>query len=135
MRLNKFISNSKEVIATIDPEDRAKELKDLYLNSDALPVERALGVHWCVETDTFQFRITLQDKPLTRRGFLSTVRSVYDPLGFLAPVLLTGRQILQSLCRDKSDWDDPVPDPLRQIWENMEKQFMLLREVEDTEVF
>ena len=135
MRLNKFISNSKEVFATIDPEDRAKELKDLYLNSDALPVERALGVHWCVETDTFQFRITLQDKPLTRRGFLSTVRSVYDPLGFLAPVLLTGRQILQSLYRDKSDWDDPVPDPLRQIWENMEKQFMLLREVEDTEVF
>ena len=135
MRLNKFISNSKEVFATIDPEDRAKELKDLYLNSDALPVERALGVHWCVETDTFQFRITLQDKPLTRRGFLSTVRSVYDPLGFLAPVLLTGRQILQSLYRDKSDWDDPVPDPLRQIWENMEKQFMLLREFEDTEVF
>ena len=135
MRLNKFISNSKEVIATIDPEDRAKELKDLYLNSDALPVERALGVHWCVETDTFQFRITLQDKPLTRRGLLSTVRSVYDPLGSLAPVVLTGRRILQSRCRDKSDWDDPVPDPLRQIWENMEKQFMLLREVEDTEVF
>ena len=58
---------------------------------------------------TFQFRIILQDRPLTRRGILSTVSSVYDPLGFLAPVILTGRQILQSLCRDKSDWDDPVP--------------------------
>lgn len=70
-----------------------------------------------MEPDTFQFRIVLQDKPLTRRGILSTVSSVYDPLGFLAPVILTGRQILQNLCRDKSDWDDPVPEPLRHSWE------------------
>ena len=32
-------------------------------------------------------------------------------------MILTGRQILQSLCRDKSDWDDPVPEPLRHSWE------------------
>ena len=55
MRLHKFISNSKEVIATIAPEDRAKGVKDLDLHSDVLPVERALGIHWCVESDTFQF--------------------------------------------------------------------------------
>ena len=59
MRLHKFISNSKEVIATIAPEDRAKGVKDLDLHSDVLPVERALGIHWCVESDTFQFRIIL----------------------------------------------------------------------------
>ena len=117
MRLHKFISNSKEVIAKIPPEDRAKGVKDLDLHSDALPIERVLGVQWCVESDTFQFRIVLQDKPLTRRGILSTVSSVYDPLGFLAPVILIGRQILQGLCRDKSDWDDPVPEPLRHSWE------------------
>ena len=69
------------------------------------------------QSDTFQFRIVLQDKPLTRRGILSTVSSVYDPLGFLAPVILTGGQILQSLCRDRSDWDDPVPASLRNKWE------------------
>lgn len=117
MRLHKFISNSKEVIAKIAPDDRAKGVKDLDLHNDVLPIERALGVQWCVESDTFQFRIVLQDKPLTRRGILSTISSVYDPLGFLAPVILTGRQILQSLCRDKPDWDDPVPEPLRHSWE------------------
>ena len=47
----------------------------------------------------------------------STVSSVHDPLRFLAPVILTGRQILQGLCRDRSDWDDPVPEPLRHSWE------------------
>ena len=49
MRLHKFISNSKEVIAKIAPDDRAKGVKDLDLHNDVLPIERALGVQWCVE--------------------------------------------------------------------------------------
>ncbi len=41
---------------------------------DRLPIERALGVQWCVETDTFQLRITVQDTPLTRRSNLPSVQ-------------------------------------------------------------
>lgn len=55
-------------------------------------MERVLRVQCCVETDTFRFRIVLQDKPLTRRGILSTVCSVSDPLGFAAPLLLSERK-------------------------------------------
>ena len=110
LRLHKFTSNSREVLETIPEDDRAKGLKNLDLHQNSLPMEGALGVQWCVETDSFQFRITLQDKPLTRRGILSTVSSVYDPLGFLAPFILIGKQILQQLCRDKADWDEPIPD-------------------------
>ena len=82
LHLHKFISNSKAVIEHIPHEDRAKGIKDLDLVHDKLPVERALGIQWCVESDTFQFRIVLGDRPLTRRGILSTINSVYDPLGF-----------------------------------------------------
>jgi hypothetical protein len=117
LRLHKFISNSKEVISTISQEDRASTLKNLDLHNDRLPIERALGVYWCVESDTFQMRITLQDTPLTRRGILSTISSIYDPLGLVAPVLLVGKQLLQELCREGTDWDDPVPDQIRIRWE------------------
>ena len=110
LRLHKFTSNSREVLETIPEDERAKSLKNLDLHQNSLPMERALGVQWCVETDSFQFRITLQDKPLTRRGILSTASSVYDPLGFLAPFTLIGKQILQQLCRDKADWDEPIPE-------------------------
>nr|XP_039264270.1 uncharacterized protein LOC120340083 [Styela clava] len=54
--------------------------------------------------------------PVTRRGILSTVSSVYDPLGFVAPVILEGKIILQSLCKDVSGWDDPIPNDLRMRW-------------------
>ena len=103
LRLHKFVSNSKEVLATIAPEDRATGLKHLNFPDDRLPVERTLGTHWCIESDSFQLRITLQDKPFTHRGILSTVSSIYDPLGFVAPLLLKGKQILQDLYREKAD--------------------------------
>lgn len=80
-RLHKFTSNSKEVVESTPVESRAKEIKELDLNRDLLPPERVLGVEWNIENDVFKFRITLKDKPLTRRGILSTVSSIYDPLG------------------------------------------------------
>ena len=67
-------------------------------------MERALGVQWCIQSDTFQFHIALKDCPCTRREFLSTINSIFDPLGFIAPVLLEGKSILQDLCRNGVNW-------------------------------
>ena len=125
-RLHKIISNSKEVIEAIPPEERAKGIQDLDPTRDALPIERALGVQWCVEFDTFKFRIELADRPLTRRGILSTVSSVFDPLGVLAPFVLIGKRILQELCRDGANWDDKIPDYLLARWERWRNDVVLL---------
>ena len=59
---------------------------------DALPIERDLGVQWCVESDTFKFLIELADQPFTKRGILSTVSPVFDPLGGLALFVLIGNR-------------------------------------------
>ncbi|XP_072179391.1 uncharacterized protein [Diadema setosum] len=111
------MSNRKEVLEQFATDDRAKGVADLDLTVDPLPLERALGVVWCVENDSLQFRLELRDRPFTRRGILSTVCSIYDPNGFASPVTLRGKQILQSLCRLKLDWDSPIPDDIRPQWE------------------
>ena len=97
--LHKFVSNSEDVIRRILESDKADGIKELALDLDLLPLELALGVQWCIESDCFQFNIVLQDKPCTRRGILSTISSIFDPLGFVAPLLLDGKSILQELCR------------------------------------
>ena len=102
---------------TINKEEVGKEFKELDLSKDLLPVERALGVHWSIENDCFGFRITLKDKPVTRRGILSTVSSIYDPLGFASPFLLQGKLILQQLCADQNVWDDELSSEQRMSWE------------------
>ena len=124
--LHKIISNSQTVIDTIPPNERAKGIKDLVPNRDVLPVERALGVQWRVESDTLQFKIELSDRPLTRRGVLATVSSAFDPLGVLSPFVLLGKKILQQLCREAKDWDETIPEHLLQEWGRWPKDICLL---------
>ena len=117
LKLHKFSSDKKEVIQAVPPEDCAKGHQELDLMRDPLPIERTLGIMWRAETDSFQFCIVIQDRPVTRRGILSTVSSVYDPLGLAAPLILLGKQMLQDMCRENADWDDPISDQLRPRWE------------------
>ena len=94
-RLTKWLSNSRKVIETIPQSERSKLVKEIRFGK--LPAEHALGMLWNIELDTFGFAIMVKDKPFTRRGILSVVSSVYDPLGFAAPFILLAKEILQSL--------------------------------------
>ena len=104
-------------------------MKELDLDLDSLPLERAIGVHWYVESDCFQFVIVLQDKPCTRRGILSTVSSIFDPLGFVAPLLLDGKSILQDLCRHEVGWDDPIPEDIKVKWEKWRSDLLEVQRI------
>ncbi|XP_071486763.1 uncharacterized protein [Diadema antillarum] len=126
LHVHKVVSNSRKVLESVPVDDRAKEVKELNLLHDHLPIEKALGVQWCVESDKFRFRMTFQDKPLTRRGALSTVMSVFDPLGLLAPLLLPGKLILQELCRSSAARDDPLPDILQSKWDKWKADILQL---------
>ena len=130
LRLHKIVSNKKEVLEAFPVDDHSKEIKELNLAVDPLSLERALGVMWCAESDSFRFRIELHDRPLTRRGVLSTIGSIYDPNGYLAPVTLRGKQILQQMCKDKLDWDSPVPEYLHPQWEKWRREIVQLEKLE-----
>ena len=113
--LTKWLSNSRKVIESLPESERAAQVKDL--DFDKAPIERALGVRWNVASDTFGFAIVIKDRPLTRRGILSIISSIYDPLGFVAPFILTAKLILQDLCRLKLGWDDKIPDEFQDRWQ------------------
>lgn len=91
---------------------RAKDLKELEFSRDKLPVERALGLQWCVEMDSFKFKLEVKQQSLTRRGML------FDPLGFLAPVMLYARMMQQELCRRGCGWDDAIPQDILRQWKS-----------------
>ena len=97
LRLHKIASNSKEFLHQFDKEDLAKDIKNLDIGKEDLPVQRSLGLSWDIENDTFIFRILFEPKPFTRRGVLSTINSLFDPLGFTAPVTLEGKLLLREM--------------------------------------
>ncbi|XP_077974180.1 uncharacterized protein LOC120329794 [Styela clava] len=114
--ITKWVSNDRAVLLSIPEEHRAKDVKGLDLSVDDLPVEKALGMIWDVEQDTLCFRVKHKDKPATKRGLLSTINSIFDPLGFGQPVLQPMKVLIQDLCRKKFDWDDPIPPELKKEW-------------------
>ena len=129
-RLTKFICSRRSVLESIPEEERSKGVKTLDLNYDELPIERALGVQWCVESDTFRFCITNKDEPLTRRGILSLVSSIYDPLGFAAPFTLRAKKLLQDLCKhEKLGWNDELTELYRSRWEDWRSKLPMLERI------
>lgn len=125
--LAKFMSNSKEVLSSIPVQRRATPNLDLRL--DELPVERALGVRWFVETDELGFEIKNLNRPETKRGILSAVCSLYDPLGFAAPVALTARALIQDMWKAKLDWDQPLEEHFLKRWRSWTTQLPSLSEL------
>ncbi|KAL0883911.1 hypothetical protein ABMA27_015979 [Loxostege sticticalis] len=110
--MRSWISNVPEALALVP--------KELHSDSGAadvnLPPDHdvgALGVKWNPFNDTLGFRtghkFTGSQSQLTKRGLLSSVMSVYDPLGLLMPVVIQGRILIQKLWRDGTDWDSPIP--------------------------
>ena len=106
-RLNKFISNLTFVLESLPKTEISSKYVNLDLNS--LISEGTLGLIWNIENDTFTFKTVIKDLPDTKRGILSTVSSVFDPLGILTPSLIEAKYIIQQLWRERVDWDKPIP--------------------------
>lgn len=78
-----------------------------------MPVERALGVQWDVQSDVFRFKIAVKHGPEIRRGILSVMSSVFDP--FLSPLILEAKNILRDLSEEGFNWDDPISLALESV--------------------
>lgn len=61
---------------------------------------------------------------------MSTVGSIYDPNGHIAPVTLKGKQILQQMCKDKLDWESHIPEYIRPQWEKWRQKITELEKLE-----
>ncbi|XP_048248047.1 uncharacterized protein LOC124126721 [Haliotis rufescens] len=118
IRLHKIASNSRTVLAAFDAEDLAKDIKDLDFNTTTPPPQRSLGLSWDINKDTFTFQVCAERKPFTRRGVLSTINSLYDPVGFAAPVVIKEKLLLRELMSTTSGWDDPLPSSYLSQWQN-----------------
>ena len=118
-RLNKFLSNSTFVLERLPKTEISSKYVNVDLNS--LISERTLGLIWNIENDTFTFKPAIKCLPDTKRGILSIISSIFNPLGILTPSLIEAKYIIQQLWREKVDWDKPIPTHLnkrRNLWKH-----------------
>nr|XP_034195313.1 uncharacterized protein LOC117611471 [Osmia lignaria] len=78
-----------------------------------------LGVVWRPTTDTFSLRVLpplKEPSRYTKRRILSEVASLFDPLGWAAPVLIFAKILMQDLWIIGAEWDEDLPDQLLSAW-------------------
>ena len=128
-RLTKWVSSLREVLSQIPPQEKASPSVDL--NFDELPIERTLGLKWNTETDCFRLSVYSHQTPeSTKRGVLSRLSTVFDPLGVLAPYMLPAKCLVQSLWRKNKDWDEPLDEADQSIWKDWLEDLIRLSELE-----
>ena len=94
--LTKWISNNKDFISLVPEKDRAQSVRSIRVG-DMLPTQRALGVFWDVQNDTFIYKFKPKELANTRRKVVSVTASIFDPIGFIAPHVVRAKIFLQSL--------------------------------------
>ena len=70
-----------------------------------------------IDKNIFKFKINLTEKPMTHKGMLSMISSIYEPLRFVTPYTLKGKKLLQQLCQEKVSWDKTAPDKTIKEWQ------------------
>ena len=78
--------------------------------------EGVLGLRWNVESDTLciVYNQSISKEAFTKRSVISTVNSIYDPLGLLTPFTIRAKIIMRKMWayEPKIDWDDSLPSSL-----------------------
>ena len=68
------------MIHKIPEAERAASVKTMEQSTE-MPVERALGVGWNTQQDSFAFIVKPKHPVHTRRQLLSVIASLFDPFG------------------------------------------------------
>ncbi|GBM67202.1 hypothetical protein AVEN_160798-1 [Araneus ventricosus] len=125
MTLRKWSSNSKELWNSCASNDQ--EHKFL---STTEPSVKTLGITWKPTEDTFTFKVSIIEKvSYTKRDVLSVIARLYDPLGFIGPVITKAKMFLQKLWQLKVNWDDELPEPLAKQWTHFVDSLKFIEEL------
>lgn len=109
LELAKWCSNSNSL--------SNKESPELIEIGDS-KVTTVLGLRWLSKEDKFVFHTESKEaRPnWTKREILSEIGKLYDPNGFISPVVITAKILMQKIWQEKTDWDEPVPEQITTEW-------------------
>ncbi|KAL7296586.1 hypothetical protein TKK_0010015 [Trichogramma kaykai] len=116
--LKKWVSNNPSLLEDLPPGDRLRPTF-LQLSIDG-PVNE-LGVAWNPAADQLTFNTDTAPRQignaLTKRVALAELARLFDPAGWLAPITVKAKMVIQDLWSSGLGWDDEVPEALCTKWE------------------
>ncbi|XP_026744680.1 uncharacterized protein LOC113506018 [Trichoplusia ni] len=111
-QLQKWTSNRMSLLETL----KESSGRDLEIKTDK--VTKILGLTWIRNTDEFDYSVKMSPPAATetKRTVISEISRLYDPLGWIAPCIITSKVFIQKLWISGIGWDDELPPNLLKEW-------------------
>lgn len=107
--LAKWASNKTQLLQSENPT---------YLEIKEPEIKSVLGLRWIPNDDTFIYtaKIPPAKESWTKRQILSEIGKLYDPNGYISPIVITAKVIMQKIWMTKLGWDENVPIKIQAHW-------------------
>ncbi|KIH61600.1 Pao retrotransposon peptidase [Ancylostoma duodenale] len=109
MNMREFLTNDEVLMNSFRGADKS-----------TTTVAKVLGLEWAATTDTFKIKCNIQpDEKITKRMILHANASIYDPLGWMSPLLIRNKSFFQSLWKNNYEWDDILDEDDQEQWRKL----------------
>ncbi|XP_063240264.1 uncharacterized protein LOC134541050 [Bacillus rossius redtenbacheri] len=126
-KLRKFMSNHQALLDWLPVED-IEIPQPFSLDSDDCVI-KVLGLQWNPVSDTYSYKIQPSSGNATKRTILSNLARIFDPLGWLTPLSMFAKHLIQVLWARNLGWDTEPPDDILSNWKNFNTQLSQLSSV------
>lgn len=118
-----------ELLEKISEADREIQPYDF----DKIEGVKTLGLQWNMSEDSFRYSFDSTNieanQELTKRKYLSATASIFDPIGFLAPVIIKLKIMYQEMWKLGVDWDEPISPHMQRQWNLVRQQLQCLNNI------
>ena len=128
--LRKWRTNSRQLKEVMDKAEASIVAENIVMG----PQEKILGIKWNSEKDVLKLDVkeifpeAHTTKP-TKRNILKIIAGIYDPIGFLQPLVIDFKILFQNICKASLQWDDELTGDLLQSWRGILQKMEGMNEV------
>ncbi|XP_029679981.1 uncharacterized protein LOC115245695 [Formica exsecta] len=111
--LRKWAANCEETLTGVPQEHRLIKAQHTWEDEH----QSTLGLLWYSRSDQFSFTIKARTtSEYTKRRVLTETARLFDPLGWLAPMVIRAKILIQSTWLQGLEWDAPFPPAKQRQW-------------------
>lgn len=113
--MRKWTSNDERILNGLPSEHI---LRENFLEIEDESNAKTLGIRWNAKSDHFYFSVKPIDMKMTftKREVLSIIASLFDPAGWLGPVIVVAKMLMQQIWSDGIGWDEELTENSQNQW-------------------
>ncbi|XP_073831801.1 uncharacterized protein [Musca autumnalis] len=127
-RMRKWTSNDERILNGL-PSDHL--LSEHFLEIEDESTAKTLGIRWNAKGDHFYFSVNPIDHKMffTKRVVLSIIASLFDPAGWLGPVIVVAKMLMQQIWSEGIGWDQGLTGKCHDQWHQFVSDYTSVNQI------